>query len=110
MLSQISFPRTLSAETWAAIVAALGSALLIAKKLISRHRSQKPEYITRAEFHQGIEATRNRIGGSYLALSEKIDANHKELLAAITAQGTAFETRIDQLETSFARVDERTKR
>jgi hypothetical protein len=49
-----------------------------------------------------MEAMRNRIGASHIALAEKIDANHKEVLST-------FERRLDQLESNFARLDERTK-
>ena len=41
----------------------------------------------------------------HLALLEKLDANHRELLAALDRQAT----RINTLEAAFARIDERTK-
>jgi hypothetical protein len=101
-------PKTIA--TIATIAATLAGAILIARKLITRHQKPKPEYITRPEFHQAMEATRNRIGASYLALSEKIDTNHKQLVSAISRQAETFERRIDQLESNLARVDERTLR
>jgi hypothetical protein len=105
MLLQISSPAAFSAETWAAIAAAVGAIAVVAKKLIQRHRSPKPEYITRAELRQEMTATRDRIAASYLVIADKLDANHKELLTALDRQVT----RINRLETDVARVDERTK-
>jgi hypothetical protein len=42
----------------------------------------------------------------HLALLEKLDLNHRELLAALEQQAT----RINALETGLARVDERTRK
>ena len=52
---------------------------------------------------------RDRIGGSYLAVADKIDETRREILSTLQAQGAGFERRIDQLESNLARVDERTK-
>ena len=67
------------------------------------------EYITRAEFHAGIESTRDRIGASYLALADRIDQHHTSLLTALDRQGATFERRLDALDSAVARLDERTK-
>jgi len=40
--SQIPSPRSLAGEGWAAVIGALGSAFLLAKKLLS-HKPAKPE-------------------------------------------------------------------
>lgn len=96
-------------ETYAAAAAAIAGAVVIARKLMTRKQRQKTETLSRTEFHQHMESMRNRIGASYLALTDKIDANQKEVLAALAAQAAAFEHRIDQLESGFARVDERTR-
>ncbi len=103
-----STPPNSQTETWATLTAATAAAIAVLKKLLGRRQSPKPEYITRAEFHHQLDAMRDRIGAGYLALADKLDANHRELLSALTAQGDAFEHRIDQLETNLARVDERT--
>src|ERR1041384_4435798 len=103
-LSQMTL-RTIAPETWAAAVAALGSALLLAKKFITRRQPPNPDYLTRAEFHQSMTAVRDRIGASSLAMADKLDANHKEIMGALDRQIT----RINDLETGLARVDERTK-
>jgi hypothetical protein len=97
-------------ETYAAIAAALAGAVVVAKKLITRHRSLKPEHVTRETFDAALEATRNRIGAGYLALAEKIDTNHRQLLSAIDRLSTTTEHRLDRLDSTVARLDERTLR
>ena len=88
-----------SPELLAAIAAATGTVGVIIKKLLSRKpRRPRPEYITRAEFHLGLDAVRDRIAAGYMAVTDKMDANHSEI-----------ERRLDNLETSLARLDERTK-
>ena len=89
----------------AALIAGL---LAIVKKLLPQ-KNPRPEYITRAEFHTELTATRDRIGASYLALADKIDTNHHDLLLALERQAANFERRLDQLESNFARLDERTR-
>jgi hypothetical protein len=100
---------TASTTAAAIVTAAIAGAVAITKKLLPHKAALKPEYITRAEFHESLDSMRDRIGAGHLSLSDKIDANHKELLTAIAHQGETFERRIDQLETSLARIDERTK-
>ena len=109
MLLQIPALWALPAEFWAATAAFITGGALIGKKLLGRTPKAKPDYITRAEFHHEMTATRDRIGGGYLALADKLEANHKEVLAVIETQGVNFEQRLDRLETGLARVDERTK-
>src|SRR4051794_5111836 len=91
-------------QTWAAIAGIAGVVAVAAKKFFGSKHS-KPEYISRAEFHRELAAMRDRIGAGYLAVAEKLDQNHKELLTALDHQIT----RINDLETGLARVDERTK-
>jgi hypothetical protein len=50
--------------------------------------------------------TRERINATHLAILEKLDANQRELLAALDRQSP----RINALETGLARLDERTRR
>jgi hypothetical protein len=103
--SQIGSPRAISGEGWAAITGIIGSALLLAKKLVSP-KPAKPEPVSRAEFYAEMMATRERINATHLAIMEKLAANHRELLAALDRQGT----RINALESALARVDERTRK
>ena len=103
--SPIASPRSMSGEGWAAIAGAIGSAFLLAKKLLGPKPAHKPELVTRADFYAEMLATRERINVTHLAILDKLDANHRELLAALDRQAS----RINTLETGLARVDERTK-
>ena len=96
-------------ELWAGIATAAAAAFVFLRKIVRRKVADRQVPVTRSEFDHGIESIRNRVGAGYLALAEKLDANHKELLSAITRQGETFERRIDQLESGLARVDERTR-
>jgi hypothetical protein len=91
--------------TAAIITAAIAAIVAITKKLLPRKSAPKPKYITRAEFHEGLDTMRDRIGAGYLAVAEKLDANHRELLSALDRQGS----RINELETGVARLDECTR-
>ena len=103
--SQIPSPRALSGEVWAAMAGAIGSALLLAKKLLGS-RPAKPEPLSRAEFYAEMLAARDRMHAHHLAILDKLDLNHREVLAAIERQVE----RINALESDFARVDERTRK
>jgi len=103
--SEIASPRSITGEGWAAIIGAIGSAFLLAKKLLSPKPAGKAELVSRADFYAEMLATRERLHANHLAILEKLDANHRELLAALERQGT----RINALETGLARVDERTR-
>ena len=107
--------RGITGEGWAAIAGAVGSAFLLAKKLLSP-KGGKSEHISRAEFYAELMALKDNLHREHLALLEKLDAvhlalldkldvNHRELLAELERQGT----RINTLEASLARVDERTR-
>jgi hypothetical protein len=104
-MSEINPSPVSQTQTWAAIVTAIAGAFgaVLAKKRFSRSKAgvaPKPhDYITRTEFHQGLDAIRDRL-----------DANHKDLLSAITALATAVEKRLDALESAIARLDERTRK
>ena len=103
--SQIPSPRAISGEGWAAIIGAIGSAFLLVKKLLSP-KPPKPEHVSRAEFCAETLATRERFHTNHLAMLEKLDANHRELLAAVER----LATRISALQAGLARVDERTRK
>jgi hypothetical protein len=104
--SPIAAARSISGEGWAAIAGAVGSAFLLAKKLLGPKAASKAELVSRAEFCAEMLATRERLHTNHLAILEKLDANHRELLAALERLGT----RISALEAGFARLDERTMR
>ena len=60
-------------------------------------------FFKRTHVYRVLDKKRNTL--VYLAISDKLDANHHELLSALDRQVT----RINHLEADLARVDERTK-
>jgi hypothetical protein len=103
--SQVPAARSISGEGWAAIGGAIGSALVLAKKLLSP-KPAKPELMSRADFYAEVVLLKDQMHADHLALLEKLDANQRELLAALERQAG----RISALESGVARVDERTRR
>ena len=101
--SQIQAAPAMSAEGWAAIGGVLGSALLLAKKLLTP-KPAKPDLISRADFYAEMLATRDRMYADHLTLLEKLNTNHRELLAALER----LAARVSALEACVARLDERT--
>jgi hypothetical protein len=97
-----------TAPTAAIFTAVIAGFVALAKKLLPRKDPVKPEHVTRVEFHQSMDAMRDRIGASYLALADRIDQHHASLLTALDRQGANFEHRLDALDTAVARLDERT--
>jgi hypothetical protein len=103
--SQVASARGISGEGWAAIAGAVGSAFLLAKKLLGP-KPAKPELLSRADFYAEMLAVRERLHADRLALLEKLEANHRELLAALERQAA----RVSALEAGVARLDERTRK
>jgi hypothetical protein len=101
--SQISATHSLPAEGTA--VGVFAAALLLAKKLFSP-KPAKPEPMSRADFYAELVVLKDHIHAGHLAILEKLDANQRELLAALGRQAT----RINALESGLARVDERTRK
>jgi len=93
------------AEKWTAIAGIAAAVTVLLKKLFTRKPAPKPDYVTRTEFHQGLNAMYDRLATGYVVLGKKMDSHHHELLTALDHQVT----RINELETGLARVDERTK-
>jgi hypothetical protein len=100
----IPSPRTLTGEAVATAVGIMGSALLVAKRLFAA-KPPKPELMSRTDFYAELISLKDQMHADHLALLEKLDANHRELLTALDRQVT----RINALESAFARVDERTR-
>ena len=113
------FAEASSTQTIAATLTALATAIaaVLAKKRYNRTRppieNRKSKFendlITRTEFHQSLDAMRDRQTATVMAIGEKMDQNQKELVSAITHQGVVFEQRLDKLDTAVARLEERTK-
>ena len=95
--------RGMTGEGWAAIGGAIGSAVLLAKKLLSS-KAPKPDLLSRADFYAELVVLKDQMHADHLALLEKLGANQRELLSALDRLGT----RISALEAGFARLDERT--
>lgn len=103
--SPVSVTRTITGEGWAAIAGAVGSAFLLAKKLLSA-KAAKPELLSRADFYAEMLEVRERLHANHLDLVEKLDVNHRELLAALERQGA----RLSALDAGLARLDERSRK
>ena len=103
--SQIPAARSLSSEGWATVAGVIGSALLVARKFLTQ-KAAKPEPMSRADFYAELVGLKDHIHAGQLAILEKLDANHRELLGALERQAL----RINALETGLARVDERSKK
>jgi hypothetical protein len=100
--SQLPAPPSLSGEGTA--VGLFAAALLLAKKLFAPGPA-KPELISRAEFYAEMVALKDQMHSDHLVLLEKLDQNHRELLATLDRQVI----RLNALEAGLARVDERTR-
>ena len=103
--SPVSSPRSISSEGWAAIAGAASAAFLFAKKLLAC-KSANPQPMGRADFYAELAALKDQMHADHLALLEKLDTNHRDLLAALEHQVS----RINALEAGLARVDERTQK
>ena len=60
----------------------------------------------RADFYAELAVLKDHIHAGHLAILDKLDVNHRELLSALERQAG----RINALESGLARVDERTRR
>jgi hypothetical protein len=78
---------------------------LLMKKLLSA-KAAKPEPMGRADFYAELAALKDHIHAGHHTILEKLDTNHRELLAALERQAG----RINTLESGLARVDERTSK
>ena len=100
--SPIPVARSLTSE--GTMIGAVGAVALLMKKLLSS-KPAKPEPMGRADFFAELAALKDQIHTGHLAILDKLDANHRDLLAALDRQAT----RINTLESALARVDERTR-
>ena len=87
------------------VIGVIGAVALMMKKLLSA-KPAKPEPMGRADFYAELAALKDQIHTGHLAILDKLDANHRELLAALDRQST----RVNALESGLARVDERTRK
>ena len=87
------------------VIGVVGAVALLMKKLLSS-KPAKPEPMGRADFYAELAALKDHIHAGHLVILDKLDTNHRELLAALERQAS----RINTLESGLARVDERTRR
>jgi hypothetical protein len=100
---------TASPPLLAGIGALARAGAIVIKKLLNRKPLKlKPEYITRAEFHQGMDSILDRVAAGYLVLADKIEASHNELLTGLNRLAQTVERRLNRFDTAVARLDERT--
>ena len=88
---------SIPSDAWALLAAIVGFAAWLSKKLLFRQPKPKPDYITRAEFHERLDRFEDRSA-----------ENHQEVLAAIQTLSEKTELRLDAHESALARLDERT--
>ena len=110
MLAQIPTPPPGSIESVALALAAIGSIVLVGKKVFARKTPEESAFVTRSEFHAEVNVLRDKIDARFLGLSEKLDTLKADLLEAAEHRSSALHHRINELESGLARVDERTKR
>ena len=99
----IPAPHSLSGE--GTMIGVVGTLALLVKKLLSS-KPAKPEPMSRADFYAELAALKDHIHTGHLAILDKLDANHRELLAALERQATP----VNAVESGLARVDERTSK
>ena len=87
------------------LLAALIALLLLALRYLKRKLAAQPDAVTRAELCQAMGQLTERIHNDHLSLLEKLDRNHRELLAVLERQAG----RIGKVEVDVARLEERTR-
>jgi len=104
VLPSTAAPNGVCAEPRSLRAALAAALLLIVRKYLKRKPASQAELMSRAACCAEMRDMSDRVHADHLALLEKLDTNHRELLAALERQGA----RISALEAAFARLDERT--
>jgi hypothetical protein len=105
LFSGTASPQADSTEPRGLIAAFVTTVIFAVRKYLKRKAAARSEAISKDEFFTAMLAIKDRIHDDHLALLEKLDVNHRELLAALDRQVT----RINALDAGLARVDERTR-
>ena len=105
LLSDAASPHDACTDGRGVVAGLIAAVILALRNYLKRKAGGKAELVSRAEFCAEMREVSDRIRADHLALLEKLDGNHRELLAALDRQGS----RINALECGLARVDERTK-
>ena len=99
MIAQIPVPPSGAIETWLLSAAAVASMAVLAKKLFFTKPPIEHGFVTKTEFHHELGTLRDKIDARFLTLLEKLNEAKGELLL-----------RLNDLDASVARLDERTKK
>jgi hypothetical protein len=110
LLSQLASPPAGAIESWLLSAAAIGSIALLAKKLFLTKSSGDGGYVTKTEFHHELTIVRDKIDARFLGVVEKLETVKGELLAAGENRSNSLQGRLNQVESTVARLDERTKK
>jgi len=105
LLSTAASPEDASTGIRGVLAGLMAAIILALRNHLKRKAGSKAELVSRAEFCAEMREMCERIHAYHLALLEKLDTNHRELLAAMERQGS----RISELACGLARVDERTR-
>ncbi len=115
MAGQIPLPPAGAVETWLFSAAAIGSMILLGRKLFARGPGAE-RFVSKAEFdpfRKSVEGDlgllRDRLDARFLALAEKIDQLRNDLLKDAERRSEAMHERLSEMEAGLARVDERTR-
>jgi hypothetical protein len=106
LFSEAAPPHAASAEPPGLMAGLVTTLVLGFRKYLKRLGSGRSEAISKEEFLNAMLGIKDRMHDDHLALLEKLDANHRDLLAALERQTN----RINALESGLTRVDERTRR
>jgi hypothetical protein len=106
LFSETAAPPLATSEPRGLVAALIGIAIFAVRKCLKRKAAGKAELVSLEDFCAEMLATRERLHTNHLAILEKLDANHRELLAALER----LATRVNALEAGLARVDERTRK
>jgi hypothetical protein len=106
LLSNAAAPQDGSTDARGALAGLIGALTLALRKYLKRKAARQSELMSRADFCTEMREMSDRVHTDHLSLLDKLDGNHRELLAALERQGT----RINALEAGFARLDERTRK
>ncbi len=98
MFLQLPTPPPGPLENWLIPAAAVLALVALGKKVFPRKRADDV-FVTKAELHHELNTIRDKIDARFLSLSEKIEH-----------LGASIHEKLNALESSLARVDERTKK
>ena len=103
-------------ETWLLCALAVGTIVAIGVKLFIRKTPLEAEFVTKEEFRifraaveRDLGGLRDRIDSRHLGIIEALDKLRADLLADAERRAISIHKRLNEAESTLARVDERTK-